>query len=180
MQENKDNPILNNLKQASRDNRGYYLEVVTEFEWVIELYLAGYFAGKNDEKFNDFISLVIKPNITFRNKVETFKIIADRINREFRDKNKKLDDDFQAIIHDRNVLAHDPLDTRESALASFNSNKQVSYWKFKPKKNKIENIVVLHSLTEFTDKIINDKIKIILDYTNDILTLIEKNDKAHP
>lgn len=119
------------------------------------------------------MSLVIKPYITFRYKAETFAIIVDKVNPEFRENNKTFPTDFQAIIHNRNVLAHDPMHLMTVAVERFRDENIVGYHKYRAFKNKGK--VELRSITEFTDTAIDAHVKMILHYTNEILKLLEKN-----
>ena len=166
---------INLLKKASQETRGAFLEAATEFEWVIELYVANYFFGPlEDDKFQDFMSLIIKPHITFRNKVETFKIILEKKNPEFLETHKSLPNDFQKILYNRNVFAHDPLHTSSLGLKQFSEDNKVGYYKFKAKKNKEDNTKIdLHSVTEYTDKSVSALIILIESYSSEILFLMD-------
>ena len=97
----------------------------------------------------------------------------EKVDPNFGVRNPTYSTDFQNIIQDRNVFAHDPMVTVPTAVQEFKENKSVGYYKYKPRKK--DNKIELHSITKFTDTQINDKIQKIINYIEEILIIIEKN-----
>ena len=123
--------ILKRMRRASKDTRGMVLECVTDLETVIDSYIANYFVGKDDDRFNDFKSLIITPYITFRNKAETFRILVSKLNPEFISKYPDVGKHLNDIAAQRNVLAHHSLYTTDAAIQHFHDKGELQYLKFR-------------------------------------------------
>lgn len=163
--------ILSAMKKASVDSRGSILEAVSQLEWMIDCYIAGFFTGKDDVKFQEFISFIFTPYITFRNKIEIFRAIADKNNPDFLKKYPGYFNDFLKIVDDRNVFAHYPLHTLWNGVEKFVNDNRIEYIKFKHRKE--QGAIELIQMKGFTDNDVNKLLTDILNYTDEIMTLIE-------
>lgn len=174
MDEQSDDEVFRSLTTSSITVRGALLNSITEFEWVIDIFIAKYFCDADDSKFHDFMSLIIKPHVSFRNKVDTFKILADKLYPKFRIEHPTLDSDFGDIIFNRNIVAHDPLHGNKQAIDLFRNEHKLQFHKFKSFGNNTNRITQLHKVNEFTQQFVKDLIIMADAYTSAILDLIEK------
>ncbi len=115
-----DNPDITLINKASATIRGSLLEMLAGFESLIDFYITIHFTGHDEnDKFEEFLSLIIAPNVTFRNKIEIFRALVDRYHPKFKSNNKQYWKDFLEIIEIRNIVAHYPINTSRSAIDKF-------------------------------------------------------------
>jgi hypothetical protein len=162
------------IYKASEQVRGVILERLSEFEFWIDVYITRIFT--NDiEKEDEFMSLIIAPNVTFRNKIEIFKVLVNKYHPNFRKKHTKFWKDFLEIVEKRNMLAHLRVDTRPEAVAKYKEETVISYIRFKNSTEKINGVetVKFISFNSFSETYVNGLIKLIDIYSNSIKSLID-------
>jgi hypothetical protein len=167
-----DNPEMTLISKASANTRGYLIEMLAGFESLIDFYITIHFTGHDEkDKFEEFVSLIIAPNVTLSNKIEIFRALVDKYHPKFLAKNKNYWTDFVAIVKMRNVVAHYPINTSPSAIAKFKAKKIIQYIKFKKYTEQGEKKLL--AMVEFTEKYTNEQIDLIHKYKVQLRELLK-------
>src|SRR5688572_29116737 len=97
-----DDQIACMQKAASR--RGDFISLVVVLERMIEFYIAGHFC-KSKELKGELIDLIISTKrVTFESKIQILKVLFERHEKDFVDKNKNYHNNLVEIGEHRNVL----------------------------------------------------------------------------
>ncbi|MGG9962398.1 hypothetical protein [Ferruginibacter sp. SUN106] len=110
--------------------RGNILNAVTSLEMVIDLYITSYFTDDVD-KSEELMNLIIAPRMSFENKVQVLMVLIEKYRPEILASNKTMTSDLIAIIQERNILAHYPLDTTPWGLQTYYETHDLTFFKFK-------------------------------------------------
>ena len=80
----------------------------------------------NEEKRNELLEWLLSTDrIIFSNKVQLFRLILERHNKEFIKKHPDIFKDIISVIEERNILAHYQLDTSAEGINKIDENKFV-------------------------------------------------------
>lgn len=162
------------ITESSAEVRGKILEVLSEFEFWIDYYITRHFTNSIDKE-DEFMCLIIAPNVTFRNKIEIFQVLVNKYHPQFKENHKTFFADFIEIVDRRNEVAHLRVDTRPEAIRQFYDEQILSFIRFKKGgKEKINDIeeVKLISFKPFSESYVNNLINLIIKYCNSIKNLL--------
>ena len=120
------------IAKTSYDVRGRILQKMVELEIIFDTYVASHFSGDNNDKFQEFISLMMSGTPLFRKWAIMYYLLSVH-NKEFLLKNKEVitNKKLQDIIEIRNLFAHFPIDFSEDALHNYTNTYSIIFRKFK-------------------------------------------------
>lgn len=123
--------------------------------------------------------LILAPRMEFKPKVEVFRYLVDKYNPEFKESNPRYFTDFVAIVEERNVFAHYPVELSEDALSTFQKDGSLILVQQKNKKlNKKESVLLERTL--LTEEGFNTSIKLMFHYINALNNLMDKGTASTP
>jgi hypothetical protein len=134
--------------EASRLSRGTIIQMMTEVEIMIDVYVAELFT-KDPDKIEQLICNTFA-RITLENKRQMFCFYVDRYNPEFKSSHPKYAKDLKDIIEKRNKYAHNPVDFSNEAIEKYKN--ETTYYLIKTrysKRAKVEKITI-------SQKVFND------------------------
>jgi len=159
-------------KAASASTRGTFLNVVTDFEFQMEMFICQRFC--NDlSRFQEMQSLILSPRVTFSNKFQIFEFLIDKYypaNKPTKGQKKIYAHNIKEIIEYRNILAHYPLSTTDQALLNYKKDFTLEYIKFK----NVSDDTKKSTLTNFV-RIKPAEINQVINNTYDYIDSIREN-----
>jgi hypothetical protein len=162
------------ISQCAFDIRGRILQLAIEFEKIMEIYIAEHFT--NDlSKIQELIVLILAPRMTLSQKREVFYYLVETHNKEFFDKNSVVMGKLNDLVVERNIFAHWPVDFGPEAINIYNKYAAVTFVKFKNMKDSVTKESLIGEIRRFTQKDINDKIKLFHDCNAVLRKLIGMN-----
>ena len=96
----------------------------------MDVYIAEKFCTSKDQ-INELASLVLTPRIQWREKLEIFKVLILKYNKEFKEDYPTFHTNIKDVIEHRNVLAHLSASVTTDSLNEYNTAGNITFHKFK-------------------------------------------------
>lgn len=114
--------------------RAYYIRgmVINEsiyIEKALEYYIATHYCGDTPMR-DKMIENFLTNDVQFKGKVNAFRRIVKTIDQAWLEKNNEILENLNRIIKDRNILAHEVLDTSAYGKQQYEMHKQINFTKF--------------------------------------------------
>jgi len=159
--------------------RGRFIESCIQLETMMDAYIAQYFCDTN-EKVSELVYIVLAPRVSWREKLEIFKVLITRYNKKFVDDYGDFYTDILHIIEHRNVFAHFPADITPDGFKLFKEKGILPFFKFKNQKMPKTKKIVYIRYPTYTEKEFNFNLKGVYIYTVAIQKILRKGDiQAH-
>lgn len=153
--------------------RGRFIESCIQLETMMDAYIAQHFCDTN-EKVSELAYLVLAPRVSWREKLEIFKVLITKYNKKFEEEYGDFFKDITHIIEHRNVFAHFPADITPDGFKLFKKTGILPFIKFKNQKMPKTKKIVYIRYPSYTEEEFNSNLKSIYIYTIAIQKMLRK------